>query len=591
MGKIEYNNALYIGDTKYIGGKEVEHGRGTTTFYESKNVYTGYYHGGLFEGEGTMTFGSGGSFKGVFHAGKRAEGTSTFKNGDTLKAKYDSNQQIVGDATYTYKNGKKEVGPFRVKKGEDGVDKITESYGRYKIYEKDGFLKYDGYIENDIFIKGNYFYRNGNWYSGQFNSDNQKHGQGTLCFKGVGKLKGNFKNGSVDGYFEIDYSNGNHITGTAKNGLRHGLVSKIFYLDENKKYTLKLLIEYRKGSWKSAFAYINGELLEGELTSKINGNPYIQLLDKEINNFLSDKDNVYYKNYSLLVDRVDAIDWDYYPIGIKTCLYNRFKIMFTLFKYEENVEFDKNHKIIFDEKDLDKAIKCKLLSEALVQEEDSLMSLMGGEEETNDFLTQFKDVDVIPFNRKNGEDQNVIFKMKNIGITNRLHKSDTDARILDKNYDPEKVIDSVGLKMKRVFPFNAYEVKGMGSCRDVKVVVPSYIGKSKVKSIGKKAFYAESITSVDFEFPLHIKALAFSKCFNMKAIYLRTKFLEPEPEYNAFLNLVNLEKIVYCNTKHIFELFFAKHYWLRNMNSKKEVVIECTDGNILLSDFLKEHKL
>ena len=115
---------------------------GTGTITYSTSTYIGECQNGKKEGQGILTFNSGGKYDGEWH-----------------------NDVRNGKGTYYYENGEK-------------YD------GEWKNGEKDG--------------KGTYDYENGNRYEGEW-KNGKKEGQGILTFNSGGKYDGEWKNGEKDG--------------------------------------------------------------------------------------------------------------------------------------------------------------------------------------------------------------------------------------------------------------------------------------------------------------------------------------------------------------------------------------------------------
>ena len=628
MATLNFNNATYTGPTKRINGKEVPHGQGTVRWHNGEK-YSGNFIDGKRTGYGTYTWPSGlkyvGEFydgiisgsgertypprepddygviseRGLFRDGELVEGTIKYNSGGSIKAKFDNNQQIIGDATYINKNQDKIVGPYRYRNNEGGRGRtLIRSYGEYKCYDKTGKLVYEGYMDNSGPINGTMYYPNGSVYTGGF-KNYRKNGQGVTRSKSA-TTKGNYKNGVRHGFFTIHYYDGWIEESMWKNGKRDGACEQKCFLDKERKYLLKMVFIYKNDEWSSCYAYLNDKALNHSLEYKGTGsNAYAQIEEKQIETFKKDaphSDDPFSKNYlSLLKALNDNFDFTYYSSNLYLALKLRLEILFTLFKMETELKFDKNNKVIFDKEvnDINKAIDYEILNIAASSVEESVMTLAGGDKEANEILAMFPAKELLIYCRPNGDYQHAIYKVKNDSVFADLFITDTnELKSLNEKYDPEKVEPSYGLAVRRVFPFFSYQITGMGFCNDPTLVIPESIDHVNVKSIKKRAFYENpKLISVDLDVFLKIEKEAFAKCHNLRAIYIRKTMLTPEPAYDAFSYLANLEKIFYSSTKHDFVVFFRNHYWLRNIKSKKKVIVECTDGKFYLSKFFELYPL
>ena len=192
------------------------------------------------------------------------------------------NDKMHGKGTYTWKTGHKVIGTFY-----NG----NPTYGTYTYIGKWKGDKYVGNFNNwNRHGQGTYYYKNGNIYSGEWQSG-KKHGKGKLTFKSGKVQKGNWENDKFietsskktyskkqikanqtnkcpsSGYKDncigiINHNNGRY-EGNFKNNKKHG--SGSYYFTSGDRF----IGDYKNGDVISgSYIYKSGQRFTGKFTKK-----------------------------------------------------------------------------------------------------------------------------------------------------------------------------------------------------------------------------------------------------------------------------------------------------------------------------------
>ena len=221
---------------------------------------------------GNYTYSNGNKYVGEFKVGKHhGEGSLSFVNGANYIGQFEGGK-FHGKGTFTHLSGSTYVGDYN--KGMlEGLGIFTwingDRYvGQYKNGKKDGL--------------GTLTWKSGGKFVGQYKAD-LINGQGEESFPNGNKYVGEYKNGEFDGQGIFTWINGDRYVGQYKNGKQDGLGS-LFYIDggnyigryKNGKQDgsgeevspdgNKYVGEYKNGEFdgQGTFIWINGDRYVGQ---------------------------------------------------------------------------------------------------------------------------------------------------------------------------------------------------------------------------------------------------------------------------------------------------------------------------------------
>ncbi len=182
MGRIDYDNGYYLGDTNWSGER---HGKGTY-YWNNGDRYEGEWRDGQANGKGTYCWGNG-QWKGDHYEGEfrddKFHGKGTLYNPDgsiAYSGKWENNQKAQAVSSVSTALKKIEA-PNTVTLNLPNGDKYV---GEIKDGKKHG--------------RGIYYYANGNRYEGDFLND-KFHGTGTFYWFDGAKDVGSYVNGMLHG--------------------------------------------------------------------------------------------------------------------------------------------------------------------------------------------------------------------------------------------------------------------------------------------------------------------------------------------------------------------------------------------------------
>jgi len=293
--KSGYGIYVWFNGSKFEGNYENDSREGYGKMLsEDGSKFEGYWLKNEKEGFGKLLTKENNIYEGEFKKGKKdGYGIFTLKDGKKYIGEF-KNDDIEGIGIITYENGNRYEGEFcHVKNGIgtfyfldgrkfEGNWKDGKKNGRGIFYSKEG-NKYEGYWENDRRILDNYIenkeyikeiiflehtkvkieYVDGDKYEGDYNpstktieglrtyffnhdeiykgefKDNVFSGKGELFYNG-NKTSGNFKDGKLNGYGEIEMKDGNNLKGDFKVGKKEGVFS---YYDKSLNKSVKHIYE------------------------------------------------------------------------------------------------------------------------------------------------------------------------------------------------------------------------------------------------------------------------------------------------------------------------------------------------------------
>jgi hypothetical protein len=188
---------------------------GTYTFEEGEfkgHKYVGdFLRDGVFHGQGTYTYANGDKYVGEYRVGKRTgQGTFTSATGEKYVGEFWDGKSH-GQGTYTWPDGEKYVGEFR-----DG-----KSHGQGTHTWPDG-SKYVGEWRDDKYHgQGTYTFANGDKFVGEY-QDGKAHGQGTLTFTDGRRYVGEYRGNKFYGQGTYTFADGSKYVGEWRDDKYHG---------------------------------------------------------------------------------------------------------------------------------------------------------------------------------------------------------------------------------------------------------------------------------------------------------------------------------------------------------------------------------
>ena len=189
-GKMVWEHGLEI-EGRWINGNLIE----GKSIYNDGSGYEGEYKNYMPHGYGERIWPNGGSYKGRWKNGiKHGRGIEIFVNTDDLLrvSKYDGDWvegRPTGNASITYSDGSSYKGKV--------IELNRNGYGEYVYADRESSHK------------------------GEF-KDNQFHGIGVQTLASGRVINGNWKEGLLDGYVEIDYESGETFAGNFKKNKMEG---------------------------------------------------------------------------------------------------------------------------------------------------------------------------------------------------------------------------------------------------------------------------------------------------------------------------------------------------------------------------------
>ena len=267
-----YGKILSVDGTKFEGFwlKNEKEGFGKLLTKEN-NIYEGEFKKGKKDGYGIFTLNDGKKYIGEFKNDDiEGIGIITYENGNRYEGEFC--HLINGIGTLFYLDGRKFEGTWKDgKKNGRGIFYSKEG-NKYEGYWENDRRVLDNYIENKEYVKkiiflehtkvkieyvdgdkyegdynpstktieglGTYFFNHDEIYKGGF-KNNVFSGKGELFYDG-NKISGNFKNGKLNDYGEIEMKNGNTLKGDFKDGKKEGVFS---YYDKSLNKTVKHIYE------------------------------------------------------------------------------------------------------------------------------------------------------------------------------------------------------------------------------------------------------------------------------------------------------------------------------------------------------------
>ena len=553
MGRIDYKDAVYEGDVFVSGGRKYEHGNGVLKYHNGKETYHGHFNMGKFDGYGELSFvrdpndkrNQVAFVKGIFRAGDIVDGTITFEDGTAIEGKFDKNRVPIGEAKYYYSDGSYACGQIR---------KIDHSYslylgsGRHSLYYSDGSLCYEGF----------------------FNADNRFDSVGTYHYK-----------------------NGDYYKGIFRNGKFHDVGTYFDCVDKEKGFYIEMPGHFRDGKMiKASIVFDEGKVLD---IGRVNGryDAFAKATLPSIRKFISlpEDTDVYTKDYAVMKRTAERL------LADNPKLMKAF-IDWYSFSYMQS-RFQSRLKVIDDHISFDFKInrKIDLIWHCIFWYADDefyyqLVDAVGSEKETTEIFEKlcYDSISLkefIPFKTCFGtliDHQPKEKPKKEIGPSLKDKKYVYSYPYPIKDLTLRKKKSSKDLELKFSLFRWGYIVKGIGSCRDENIVFPPYDDEARfsVKIIEKEAFmFNKNIVSIDLTNFMTVEHHAFFRCRNLKTIYIGL-FTKVAP--TAFESLFNLEEIIYAGDKKQWKYYQAREEWLSHINSQYQVVIHCSDGDILLKE-------
>ena len=240
-------NGEYTGYYEGEFKNDLPHGKGVLEEF-GRLIYEGEFAEGYPNGKGSMEWYDGTKYIGDFKEFEsHGTGTMEFPNGDSFSGEFSKN--MMKNGVYKYKNGDVYTGAYN-------STGLMTGEGKYQYVNGD---IYEGWYENGVFEGfGRFIYSNGNQYVEYFT-----HG----LFSGSGMYKedkkflyeGEFLEGDFNGKGDIEWRDGDRYVGDFKNGYREG--NGIYTYASGTKYSGEFFESEANGNGK--IEYANGDIYEG----------------------------------------------------------------------------------------------------------------------------------------------------------------------------------------------------------------------------------------------------------------------------------------------------------------------------------------